>query len=131
MMTDPIADMLTRMRNSLAARKERVLIPSSKLKMRLAGILEKENYIISANEKEVNGRKNIEIKLKYKKDGSGAIQTIKRVSKPGLRVYSQAEDLPTVLQGYGIAIISTPEGLLTNKEARKRGIGGEIICQVS
>jgi small subunit ribosomal protein S8 len=131
MMTDPISDMLTRVRNGLLAKKRSVLIPSSKLKFKIANILHKEKYVESVNEIEVVGKKNIEIKLLYKKDGSPVISTIKRISKPGLRVYVGKDDLPTILQGYGIAIISTPHGVMTNKEARKLGVGGEIICEIS
>ncbi|MBU2575516.1 30S ribosomal protein S8 [Patescibacteria group bacterium] len=131
MMTDPISDMLTRIRNSLAVKQAQVLIPFSKLKFRIAGILKKEKYVESIKELEAAGKKNIEIKLKYNQDGSAAIKTIKRISKPGLRVYSKSDELSSVLQGYGISIISTPQGLLTNKEAKAKGVGGEIICEIS
>ena len=130
-MTDPISDMLTRIRNAAMAKQEAVLIPFSKLKIRIAQILEQEKYINSAKETEVSGAKSIQIKLKYNNDKTNAIKTIKRISKPGLRVYVSKDELPSVLQGYGIAIISTPQGLLTNKEAKKRGIGGEVMCEIS
>jgi len=131
MMTDPISDMLTRIRNGLAAKHEDVVIPFSKLKFKLANILEKEKYIGTAKEVEVSGKKNIKIKLMYSNDGAPAISKIERVSKPGLRVYTRKDELPNVLQGYGIAVISTPLGLMTNNEARKQKIGGEVICEVS
>ncbi len=131
MMTDPISDMLTRVRNGLLAKRNIVLIPSSKLKFKIAGILEQAKYIESAKETEIAGKKNIEIKLLYKKDGSPAISTIKRISKPGLRVYVGKDDLPVVLQGYGTAIISTPLGVMTSNQARKMGVGGEVICEIS
>ena len=130
-MTDPISDMLTRIRNAAMAKQEAVLIPFSKLKIRIAQILEQEKYINSAKETAVSGAKSIQIKLKYNNDKTNAIKTIKRISKPGLRVYVSKDELPSVLQGYGIAIISTPQGLLTNKEAKKRGIGGEVMCEIS
>jgi len=130
-MTDPISDMLTRIRNSTAVKQAKVLIPFSKLKFRIANILEKEKYVESIKELETAGRKNIEIKLKYNQDGSSVIKTIKRISKPGLRIYLKSNEIPSVLQGYGISIISTPKGLLTNKEAKAKKVGGEIICEIS
>lgn len=129
-MTDPISDMLTRIRNGLAAKHDDILIPSSKLKFKLASILEKERYVGQIKEVDVAGKKNIKIKLRYE-NNKPSINSIKRVSKPGLRVYCGKDELPNVLQGYGVSIISTPQGLMTNKDARKNGIGGEVICEIS
>ena len=129
-MTDPISDMLTRIRNALAAKHDDILIPSSKLKFKLASILEKERYVGQRKEVDVAGKKNIKIKLRYE-NNKPSINSIKRVSKPGLRVYCGKDELPNVLQGYGVSIISTPQGLMTNKDARKNGIGGEVICEIS
>lgn len=127
--TDPIADMLTRVRNAAAAKKDFVLIPFSKVKLALAKILENEKYFFGVNTKEVNGAKFLEIKLKYNARKS-AINSIKRISKSGRRVYVAKEELPVVLNGYGLAIISTSRGMMTNKEAKKQGLGGEVICEV-
>jgi len=131
MMTDPISDMLTRVRNGLLAKKESVLIPFSKLKFKIALIFEQEKYVSSVKEKENFGKKDIEIKLSYKENGQASISSIKRISKPGKRVYVGKDELPNVLHGYGIAIISTPQGVMTNREAKKKGVGGEIICEIS
>ncbi|NCF75125.1 MAG: 30S ribosomal protein S8 [Xanthomonadaceae bacterium] len=124
-MTDPIADMLTRIRNSLAAKKTKVVIPMSKIKLELAKILEKGGWI----EKFSKIDNNIIITLKYE-NGEPAISSLKRISKPGCRIYSKYKDLKMVLDGLGISIISTPKGLMTNKESRKRKIGGEILCEI-
>lgn len=128
MMTDPIADMLTRIRNAQRSRKERVEIPYSKLKMRLAQILSEEGFI-GRVEKGEGMPAMLLVELKYigKKP---VIQSIVRESVPGHRVYRKSEELPTILNDYGVAIISTSQGLLTNKEARKRGVGGEVICSI-
>jgi len=130
MMTDPIADMLTRIRNAVLARHEKVSIPSSKLKRAIAAILEKEGYVQSVNEKEERGQKQLVLTLKYNESGVPAITTISRVSTSGRRVYRKKEELPNVRNGYGMAVVSTPEGLMTNREARKRKLGGEIICEI-
>jgi len=136
-MTDPIADMLTRIRNAIAVRKEEVVLPMSKTKYRIAKILEKTGWV--AQVEEVKGeikKKNsqafneIKIVLKYDNAGKPVITSIKRISKPGLRVYVNKTNLPRVLNHYGIAIVSTPEGMMTNKEAKKKGLGGEVICEV-
>ena len=128
-MTDPIADMLTRIRNAVQARHESVSIPSSKEKLEIARILKEEGYI---NDYKVEGdfRKNIIIDIKYGKNGEKVISGVKRISKPGLRVYRNCEDLPRVLNGLGIAIISTNQGLLTDKQAREKHVGGEVLCYV-
>jgi small subunit ribosomal protein S8 len=131
-MTDPIADMLTRLRNANTAYHDDVVMPSSKLKEAVAVILEREGYIAGY---EVDGRpgrpgKFLTIKMKYTNDRRRTISGLKRVSRPGLRVYSKADAVPPVLGGMGIAILSTNQGLLTDREARARKVGGEILCQV-
>lgn len=128
--TDPIADMLTRIRNGLTARLASVSVPASKEKLAIANILVKEGYIVSAEEVEDGSRKNIIITLKYDENGDGVIQGIKRISKPGLRVYAGVEKLPQVISGLGIAIVSTNKGILTDKQARAAGVGGEVLAFV-
>ena len=130
-MSDPIADMLTRIRNANTARHNSVLIPSSKMKVSIADILKTEGYIENYELIDNGKFKDIKITLKYKDNKKTRILSgIRKISKPGLRQYSGKEDLPQVLNGLGIAIISTNEGVMTDKEARKRGIGGELICYV-
>lgn len=128
-MTDPIADMLTIIRNGYASSKEEVTIPFSKLKKTLADKLQAIGYLESVVEDKSNDKKIIRVGLKYEK-GQPEIQGIKRISKPGLRIYRGKSKIPYVLGGLGYAIISTSEGLLTDKEARKKQVGGEIICEV-
>ena len=128
--TDPIADMLTRIRNGLTAHLKEVSVPASKEKLAIANILLKEGYIAGCDEVEENGHKKMNITLKYDENGESVIQGIKRISKPGLRVYAKAEDIPYVLNGLGIAIISTPKGVMTDKLARKNNVGGEVIAYV-
>ena len=127
--TDPIADFLTRIRNAARAKKVRVQIPSSKLKVSLAEILKTHGYIIDYEVLDDNKQKKINMVLKYK-NGIPAISGLKRISKPGLRVYKSADQLPRVLNGLGTAVISTPKGLLSEKEARKQLIGGEVVCYI-
>lgn len=131
-MTDPIADMLTRIRNAQAVNKPEVILPYSKMKLAVAKILQEEGYIESAEKIESgNGvGEEIRIVLKYTGPKKGAITSIKRISKPGRRVYAAKDKLPVVLNNLGIAIISTSKGLMTNKEAKKLGVGGEVICEV-
>ena len=135
-MVDPIADMLTRIRNALAVSKSEVVLPMSKVKHGIANILEKDGWVqkveIIKSAAEKNGAGSFDklrILLKYK-NGEPAISSINRISKPGLRVYVDKDKLPRVLNNLGIAIISTSAGLMTNKEAKKRKIGGEVICEV-
>lgn len=130
MMTDPISDMLTRIRNAQAARHEQVVMPFSKLKQSVANILRQERYLKAVNEGQAGGRKSLVLTLQYQDNGQPAIKNIRRVSRPGRRVYRKKDELPSVLSGYGVALISTPAGLMTNKEARQKGLGGEIICEV-
>ncbi len=129
MMTDPIADMLTRIRNALMVGKEEVEIPGSKLKKEIARILKEEGFIEDYRVEENPVQDKIIIKLKYYK-GESVIRGLRRVSKPGRRVYVSKDELPNVLGGLGIAIISTSRGVMTNKQAKKLGIGGEYICDV-
>jgi small subunit ribosomal protein S8 len=131
-MTDPVADMLTRIRNANVAFHDDVVMPSSKLKVALAKILEQEGYITGSS---VEGDSSspaprLRITMKYTPDRKRTISGIRRVSKPGLRVYTRADRLPRVLGGMGIAILSTNQGLMTDREARERHVGGEVLCQV-
>ena len=128
--TDPIADMLTRIRNAMTAKHETVTVPASKMKKAIVDILANEGYIKSAEIVDIDGHSNILITLKYGQSGEKVITNLKRVSKPGLRVYCGCEDLPSVINGLGIAIISTSKGVMTDKEARKNKIGGEVLAYV-
>ena len=128
--TDPIADMLTRIRNANSSKHKTVDVPSSKMKLSIAEILYKEGYIKSFEEISNDSQGIIRITLKYDEKGKRVIDGIKRISKPGLRVYANKEELPKVLNGLGIAIISTSQGLKTDKEARTLGIGGEVLAYV-
>ncbi len=128
-MQDPIADMLTRIRNGQMAEKQTVLMPASTKKAAIAQVLLDEGYITSFENVEVDGKPELSIELKYF-DGKPVIELIERVSRPGLRTYKPAGDLPKVNGGLGISIVSTNKGLLTDRAARAQGIGGEIICNV-
>ena len=128
--TDPIADMLTRIRNALTAKHNEVLIPASKTKNTIAQILMSEGYINSADLVDTGSYKSIKISLKYGPNNERVIQGLKRISKPGLRVYANVEDLPRVLNGLGIAIISTNKGIMTDKQAREQNIGGEVLAYI-
>ena len=130
MNTDPIADMLTRIRNASMVSHTSVEMPSSKLKVELAKLLKEEGFITDYNVKEVGKFKVLEITLKYDAKNKPIISKLERVSKPGLRNYSKAKNLPQVLGGMGIAIVSTSKGLLTDRKARKENIGGEVLCYV-
>ena len=129
-MTDPIADMLTRIRNGLAAEKMAVTLPSSKLKQALAAVLKAEGYISDFSVHDSDGMPMLEIVLKYY-EGKPVIDRIERVSKPGRRVFKQKDSLPKVLGGMGVAVVSTSKGIMTDRAARKAGVGGEVICYVS
>ena len=129
--TDPIADMLTRIRNANSSKHKTVDIPASNMKLGIAEILFREGYIKSFEEiKEENNQGIIRITLKYDEKGKRVIDALRRISKPGLRVYASQEDLPKVLNGLGIAIISTSKGLKTDKEARELGVGGEVLAYI-
>lgn len=128
---DPIADMLTRIRNANAIRKDSVSMPSSKIKVGIAKILLSEGFIKEYKEEKVSeGKKELTIILKYGPNGERVISGLKRISKPGLRVTADSKNLPSVLRGLGIAIISTSKGLLTDKECRAQNVGGEVICYI-
>jgi small subunit ribosomal protein S8 len=129
-MTDPIADMLTRIRNGQKARKVNVAMPASKEKEAVAAVLKDEGYITSFETSGEGATKQLNIELKYY-EGTPVIETVKRVSKPGLRIYRGKEDLPKVLGGLGIAIVSTSAGVMSDRQAREKGIGGEVLCVVS
>ncbi|WP_455218347.1 30S ribosomal protein S8 [Kaarinaea lacus] len=129
-MTDPIADMLTRIRNALAAGKLVVAMPSSKQKLAIANLLKEEGYVNDASVQDIDGKPVLEISLKYY-EGKPVIDLIQRVSRPGLRVYKRKDDLPKVMDGLGIAVVSTSNGLMTDRAARKAGHGGEVVCYVA
>lgn len=130
-MTDPIADLLTRIRNASMARQEFVEVPSSNMNRKIADILKDEGYLDGVEVMTLPVQDNLKIRLRYGPNNTPAFTMIKRVSKPGRRVYARAKNIPRVLGGLGLAIITTSEGLLTDREARQRGIGGEIICYVA
>ncbi len=128
---DPIADMLTRIRNANALHHESVKMPSSKIKVGIAKILKDEGFILSYKENKLdNNKKELEIALKYGPNGEKVISGLRRISKPGLRVTCDSKNIPSVLKGLGIAIISTSKGLLTDKECKKENVGGEVICYI-
>ncbi len=129
-MTDPVADFLARIRNALGARHQKVDVPASKLKLEIARILKEEGYISNFKATEEEGRKIIRVYLKYAPDNSAAISNVVRISRPGCRVYVGKTDIPRVLGGLGINILTTPRGVMTGKRARKEGVGGEILCEV-
>ncbi len=129
-MTDPIADMLTRIRNALEARHEKVDVPYSKFKEEVLKILKEEGYIKDYKFIKKNPGSILKVELKYDEYGDPVIQGMKKISKPGRRIYARKDKLPKVLNGYGTAIISTSQGLLPDRVAREKGIGGEVICYV-
>ena len=128
-MTDPLGDMLTRIRNGQRARKDSVLTPGSKLRARVLDVLQREGYIRGYTEEEMGPAKGIRIELKYF-EGQPAIKHVARVSKPGRRVYSGSQDLPRIMNGLGITIVSTPRGVLSDAEAREQNVGGEVLAEV-
>lgn len=128
--TDPIADLLTRMRNANQMRYNEVVVPSSNVKLRIVEILKEEGYIANYKIEKNEVQDNIIITLKYGNNKERVISGLKRISKPGLRVYAKAEEIPTVLNGLGISIISTSKGIMTGKEARKENLGGEVLAYV-
>ncbi len=129
-LTDPIADMLTRIRNAITAKHTEVSIPASNEKMSILNILVEEGYIKEAKLVENGNIKNIVVTLKYDSNGESVIQGLRRISKPGLRVYAEKDKLPKVINGLGIALISTNKGILTDKKARSLGVGGEVLAFV-
>ena len=129
-MSDPISDMLTRVRNAQAVQKSTVNIPASKVKTGIARVLKDEGYIADFRDTEVDGKATLEVTLKYLK-GKGVIESLKRASRPGLRIYRGKDDLPKILNGLGTAVISTSEGIMTDVSARAAGQGGEVLCIVT
>ncbi len=130
MMMDPIADLLTRIRNAQQAGIEKIEMNASRILIAIATILKEEGYVVGAKPYNYKGRRYIRLILKYDDEGRGVIREIKRVSRPGRRVYSSAANLPRVKNGYGIAVVSTSRGVMTDKKAREANIGGEILCTV-
>jgi small subunit ribosomal protein S8 len=128
MMTDPVSDMLTRIRNAALARHERTLVPASQLKKHIAEILKSEGFIADVREEE--DPRSLTIVLKYGRDRTSAIDGIRRVSRPGRRVYVRHDRIPRVLSGMGVAILSTSRGVMSDKEARRQKVGGELLCEV-
>jgi small subunit ribosomal protein S8 len=129
-MTDPVADMLTRIRNAQLAQKNSVAMPSSKLKVAIATVLKDEGYIDDFAVRDTDGKSQLDIALKYYA-GRPVIERIERISRPGLRVYKGSNDLPRVMNGLGIAIVSTPKGVMTDRRARATNVGGEVLCIVA
>jgi small subunit ribosomal protein S8 len=129
-MTDPIADMLTRIRNGLMASHDEVVMPRSRLKVEIARILREEGYVRSYREGEADGKPVLTVQLKYGPAGEQVISTLRRVSRPGFRVFVGSREVPRVLGGLGINILSTSHGVMTGGSARKKGVGGEILCEV-
>jgi small subunit ribosomal protein S8 len=129
-MTDPVADFLTRVRNAIRAKQQKVDVPASKLKTEMARILKEEGYIANYKATEENGQKLLRVYLKYGNNNEAAISNLERISKPGCRVYVGRTEIPRVLGGLGINILTTPRGVMTGRDARKQGVGGEVLCQV-
>ena len=129
-MTDPIADMLTRIRNAITARKAKVIVPASKLKLRVAEILKEEGFVNNVSHEEDPKQGLITIELRYDHNNRNAIEGIRRVSRPGQRSYARHGNLPRVRSGLGIAILTTSHGVMTERAARKAGLGGELLCEV-
>jgi small subunit ribosomal protein S8 len=129
-MNDPIADMLTRIRNAVRARHARTDIPHSRLKLAIAGILKEEGYIADAVIVEKGGFKAIRVALRYDSEGHAYLSGLERVSRPGKRVYAGHDEIPQVMGGLGLAIVSTPKGMMSGRSARKAGVGGEVLCAV-
>ncbi|SEN22406.1 30S ribosomal protein S8 [Nitrosomonas marina] len=128
-MSDPIADMLTRIRNAQMAKKNTVRIPFSQIKFDIASVLKEEGYITEIEKKTIDNHAQLELQLKYY-SGLPVIERIQRISRPGLRIYKSSSEIPQVMSGLGIAIISTSRGVMSGKQAQKAGIGGEILCEV-
>jgi small subunit ribosomal protein S8 len=129
-LTDPVSDFLTRVRNAIKARHQKVDVPYSKLKVEIARILKEEGYISNFKSVEEEGRKVLRVQLKYSADNSSPISDLKRVSRPGCRVYVGHTAIPRVLGGLGINILTTPRGVMTGRQARKEGVGGEVLCEI-
>ena len=130
-MTDPIADMLTRLRNASMAGKRDVIIPFSRMKYTIAQILVKEGWVASVEKEERVPFSVLKVSLKYNKIGKSHVQVLQRISKPGRRVYVGKGEIPVVLNNFGLAILSTSKGVITSKEARRQGVGGEVLCEIA
>lgn len=130
MMTDPIADMLTRIRNSNALGRKKVDIPASKMKVNIAEVLKREGFITDYSVEEVSPRSVLHLELRYGAEGEKVIRTITRVSKPGCRVYAGAREMKPLMRGQGIYVLSTPKGILSDRDARKENVGGEVVCKI-
>jgi small subunit ribosomal protein S8 len=129
-LTDPVADFLARIRNAIGARHQKVDVPASKLKLEIARILKEEGYVSNYKLTEEAGKRVLRVYLKYSSNNEAAISTITRVSRPGCRVYVGRTEIPRVLGGLGINILTTPKGVMTGRRARKEGVGGEVLCEV-
>lgn len=129
-LTDPVADFLTRIRNAMRARHQKLDVPASKLKSEIARILKEEGYIANYKPTEENGMKVIRVYLKYTANNESIIRDLKRISRPGCRVYQGKDDIRRVQNGLGIAILTTPKGVMTGRQARREGVGGELLCEV-
>ena len=129
-LTDPVADFLTRIRNAIHAKHQKVDVPASKLKLEIARILKEEGYIANYKATEENGHKLVRVYLKYGVDDEATISNLARVSRPGCRVYVGRNEIPRVLGGMGINILTTPKGVMTGRQARKEGVGGEVLCEI-
>ena len=129
-LTDPVADFLARIRNAIHAKHQTVDVPASKLKVEIARILKEEGYIANYKAVEEGGHKVVRVSLKYGPDEEATISNLARVSRPGCRVYVGRNDIPRVLGGMGISILTTPKGVMTGRQARKEGVGGEVLCEI-
>ena len=129
-LTDPVSDFLTRVRNAIKARQQKTVVPFSKLKVEIARILKEEGYIANFKASEEEGRRVLHVYLKYSADNASPISDLKRISRPGCRVYVGHTEIPRVLGGLGINILTTPKGVMTGRQARKEGVGGEVLCEI-
>ncbi|HYY70320.1 MAG TPA: 30S ribosomal protein S8 [Terriglobales bacterium] len=129
-LSDPVADFLARIRNAIHARHQKVDVPASKLKLEIARILKEEGYVANYKATEENGHKVLRVYLKYGPDEQAAVSNLARVSRPGCRVYVRRNEIPRVLGGMGISILTTPQGVMTGRQARREGVGGEVLCEI-
>ena len=129
-LTDPVADLMARIRNAIHAKHQKVDVPASKLKLEIARILKEEGFIANFKATEENGHKLVRVYLKYGPDEEAAISNVARVSRPGCRVYVGRNEIPRVLGGMGINILTTPKGVMTGRQARREGVGGEVLCEI-
>ncbi len=129
-LTDPVADFLARIRNAINARHQKVDVPASKLKLEIARILKEEGYISNFKATEEDGRKVLRLYLKYGNDHAAVMSRLERISRPGCRVYVRRNEIPRILGGMGINILTTPKGVMTGRQARREGVGGEVLCEI-